>query len=246
MGNREESESNVQPAPGLFTETRWSKVVLASQGHSAPSRQALEELCQRYWHSIFGFLRRDGCSPEDAEDLTQQFFMKFLSKNALGVADPSKGRFRNFLLRSLKNFRIDEARKSNTRKREGGKTIIATNLGEGEQHYEQHPDPNLTPEKLYDCQWMITLLDQALVRLRDEFEKADQVAKFEKLKIFLSQEPEPGCYEELARELDMTKGAIAKSVFRMRQRYAQLIRLEIRETVTSPEEVESELRELFG
>jgi RNA polymerase sigma factor (sigma-70 family) len=245
-GKRREQSGHDKSSPQEFTQTRWSKVVLASRGDSPPSRQALEELCQRYWHPIYGFLRRERCSPQDAEDLTQQFFSSFLAKDGLAAADPSKGRFRTFLLKSLRNFQIDQARKTGAQKRGGGNIIVSLDREEAEQRYEQEPDPGLSPEKVYDLQWATTLLEQALQRLHGEFEKAGQTAKFELLKTFLSQEPEPDQYDQVAEALKMSKRAVTCAVHRLRQRYGQLVRLEVGETVTNANEVEKELRELFG
>jgi len=248
MCNRENGEGlEEKPStPQQFTETRWSKVVLASQGDSPGSRQALEDLCQRYWTSIYGFLRKKGCSPHDAEDLTQQFFTSFLAKDGLASADPAKGRFRSFLLKSLRNFQIDQARRSGAQRRGGGNAKLWMNMEEAERHYGEQPDPALTPEKVYDIQWATSMLEQAIQRLRAEFEEVGQIEKFEHIKTFLTRDPKSGQYDQTAETLGMSIRAVTSAVHRLRQRYAQLIRMEVAETVANGEEAEHEFLELFG
>ena len=228
-----------------FTETRWSKVMLAGRGDSELSRAALETLCARYWFPIYSFIRRKGSSPHDAEDLTQQFFARLLETNALANADRSKGRFRNFLLGALVHFLSNESRKERTQKRGGGQSPITIDLSTGEERYLTEPDPNLTPEECYDRMWASTLLEAAFQRLQTEFEKAGQQCRFDCLKAFLGKHQTRKDYEEATGKLNMTLKSVQGTVFRLRQRYRQLVRMEVAETVVLTEEIEQEIEQLF-
>jgi len=233
-------------SPERFTETHWSKVMLAAQGNPELSRQALEALCARYWFPVYSFIRRRGSSPPDAEDLTQQFFLGLLEKNALANADRSKGRFRNFLLGALVHFLSNESRKQRAQKRGGGQSPITIDLSTGEERYLIEPDPNLTPEECYDRMWAGSLLEMAFQRLQAEFEKAGQGNRFELLKAFLGKHHTKKDYEEAAQRLNMTPKSVQGTVFRLRQRYRALVRMEVAETVVLTDEIEQELKHLFG
>jgi len=229
-----------------FTETRWSKVLLASQGESGLAMQAMDDLCATYWPPIYSFLRRKGYTSHDSEDLTQQFFVRLLSSNAFSRADPAKGRFRSFLLGSLKHFLVDEIRKASTRKRGAEISISGSEFEAAEKIYLQEPDRSLTPEQLYDRRWSETLLDLAFQRLRADYVDAHQQNRFKLLKSFLSEEPRSGEYERRGRELGMTSKAFAMAVSRMRQRYRQLVRSIVADTLAEADDIDSELHDLFS
>src|SRR5262249_52064478 len=182
--------------------------MLAGEGDSAGAWQALEQLCQSYWQPIYGFLRRKGFAPHDAEDLTQQFFVRLLQRNSVANADRSKGRFRNFLLGALSHFLTDELRKSSAQKRGGTKMPFAANFAEAEERYLSEPDPNLTPEQMYDRRWAASLLQQAFESLGAEFEATGMRRRFDQLKSFLADQPAEGQYDRLAQELGMTTRAV--------------------------------------
>jgi RNA polymerase sigma factor (sigma-70 family) len=220
--------------------------MLAGRGDSDPSREALEILCARYWFPIYSFIRRKGWSPPDAEDLTQDFFVRLLEKNALAHADRSKGRFRNFLLGALVHFLSNESRKQRTRKRGGGQSPITIDLSTGEERYLSEPDPNLRPEECYDRMWAATLLETAFQRLQVEFEQAGQRSRFEHLKAFLAKHHTKEDYEAAAKRLNLTPKSVQGTVFRLRQRYRQLVRMEVAETVVLTDDIEQELKQLFG
>lgn len=220
--------------------------MLAGRGDSDLSRQALETLCARYWFPIYCFIRRRGSSPHDAEDLTQQFFVRLLTTNALAHVDRIKGRFRNFLLGALVYFLSNESRKQRTQKRGGGQTPVQFDWCTGEERYLNEPDPNLTPEECYDRMWAATLLETAYQRLQAEFEKAGQGSRFEYLKGFLAKHHTKTEYEAAAKQLNMTPKSVQGTVFRLRQRYRQLVRMEVAETVILTDEIEQELKQLFG
>ena len=219
--------------------------MLAGLGDSELSREALEALCARYWFPIYSFIRRKGSSPPNAEDLTQQFFVRLLETNSLANADRSKGRFRNFLLGALIHFLSNESRNERAQKRGGGQIQITIDLSTGEERYLSEPDPNLTPEECYDRTWAATLLETAFQRLQTEFEKAGQQSRFDYLKVFLAKHQTRKDYEEAAEKLNMTPKSVQGTVFRLRQRYRQLVRMEVAETVVLTDEIEQELQQLF-
>jgi len=221
-------------------------VILAGEGESAVSRQALEQLCQSYWQPIYGFLRRKGFSPPDAEDLTQQFFLRLLERDSVARADRSKGRFRTFLLGALQHFLADEYRKSSAQKRGGPNLPLAVNFQEAEERYLEEPDPNLTPDQMYDRRWAASLLQRSFESLSSEFESAGMRARFNLFKAFLANEPAEGEYERLGSELGMTTRAVGAAVYRMRQRYRQLVRGQVADTVAQAGEIDAELAQLFG
>jgi RNA polymerase sigma-70 factor (ECF subfamily) len=221
-------------------------VVLAGKGESAVSHQALEQLCQSYWQPIYGFLRRKGLSPHDAEDFTQQFFLRLLKGDSMARADRSKGRFRTFLLGALQHFVADEIRKKSAQKRGGPNLPLAVSFQEAEERYLEEPDPNLTPEQMYDRRWAAGLLQRAFESLSSEFESAGMRARFGRFKAFLANEPAEGEYERLGRELGMTTRAVGAAVYRMRQRFRQLVRGQVADTVAQSSEIDSELAQLFG
>ena len=220
--------------------------MLAGRGDSDLSREALESLFARYWFPIYSFIRRKGLNPHDAEDFTQQFFVRLLTTNTLANADHSKGRFRNFLLGALVHFLGNESRRQRTQKRGGGQSPITIDLSTGEERYLTEPDPNLTPEECYDRVWAATLLETAFQRLQAEFEKAGQRTRFEHLKAFLAKHHTKMDYEEAAKKLNLTPKSVQGTVFRLRQRYRQLVRMEVAETVVVTDDIEQELKQLFG
>jgi RNA polymerase sigma-70 factor (ECF subfamily) len=206
----------------------------------------LEQLCQSYWQPIYGFLRRKDLSPHDAEDLTQQFFLRLLKGDSMARADPSKGRFRTFLLGALQHFLADEFRKSSALKRGGPNLPLAVSFQDAEERYLEEPDPNLTPEQMYDRRWAAGLLQRAFESLASEFESAGMRARFDRFKAFLANEPARGEYERLGRELGMTTRAVGAAVYRMRQRFRQLVRGQVADTMAQSSEIDSELAQLFG
>lgn len=232
-------------SPREFPDTRWSRVALAGSGDCGGAEQALDQLCQSYWQPIYGFLRRKGYSPHDAEDLTQQFFFRLLQRNSVANADRAKGRFRNFLLGALDHFLTDELRKSTAQKRGGNTMPFAGDFSEAEERYLQEPSLNLTPDEVYDRRWAATLLQRAFDALSAEFEEAGEPRRFETLKPFLARQPEAGEYDRVAQELNMTGRAVSAAIYRLRQRYRQLVRSQVAETVAASNEIEAELAHLF-
>ena len=229
-----------------FTATHWTQIVLAAgQNGSAPAQEALEALCVRYWPAIYGFLRQKNHSPEDAADLAQSFFGHLLSENALARADRSKGRFRNFLLGALQRFLIDESRRNTAQKRGHGRVVLALDFSAVEERYLDEADPGLSAEQLYDRRWAATVLETAFEELQAEFRAADQIARFDYLKRFLSEEVGDGDYEAGAARLGITPKAVSSAVSRLRERYRELVQRNVLATVAGPEEIGPEFRELF-
>ena len=229
-----------------FTETRWTQVLLAKEDPSPAAHDALEHLCSRYWPSIYGFVRRRGYGPHDAEDLTQGFLAQVLETCSIARADPSMGRFRNFLLRMLKDYLVDEVRKREALKRGGPGRFADLPFHETEEQYLSEPDPGLTPEQVFDRGWAASLLENAFQRLEEEFVKAGQGERFQLLKRFIAEEAGDGDCLDLAARLGITPMSASVAVYRLRTRYRQLIRDEVLATVADTELVKAEFLELFG
>lgn len=235
-------------ASGLrcFRTTHWSVVLAAGQGASDGADAALEKLCRAYWWPLYAFVRRRGYEAHDAQDLTQEFFTRLLTKNYLRAVDRSKGKFRSFLLAALDHFLANEWRNAHAQKRGGNCSFVSIDDDSAEQPYQLVSTSNLSPEQFFDKQWAITLLEQAVARLREEFLTAGKQALFDEVKIFLTGEKRAASYAELGTRLGMTEAALKMAVSRMRQRYGELLRAEIADTVSDPAEVEEELRALIA
>ena len=228
----------------VFATTHWS-VVLAAGSIAAPQvTTALEKLCQTYWYPLYAYLRRRGHSEHDAQDLTQGFFAHLLERRAFERVDRDKGRFRSFLLASMNYFLSNERDRAMAQKRGGGHTVVSLDADDAEQRYRLEPVDMRTPENIFEHRWAMTLLDQVLVRLNEEFICADKDELFDHLKPFLVEADGEQTYAEAARQTSLSEDAFKKAVQRMRRRYHELFREEIAQTVASPDEVEEELRHL--
>ena len=230
-----------------FEPTRWSMVVAAGAAGTADeprAHRALEHLCTAYWYPLYAFVRRQGHSPHDAQDLTQEFFARLLARNFLGDADPTKGRFRSFLLGALKHFLSDEWDRARAQKRGGGVPPISLDAASAETRYQLEPADESSAEKIYERRWALALLDLVLKRLRDEFTRDGKEYVFDELKSALTGGKIS--YTELATRLDMQAGAVRTAVHRLRGRYRDLLRAEIAETVANPFEVYAEMQHLFA
>ena len=239
-----DSDSPIAPRE-VFATTRWTVVLHARDASDTQAREALENLCRAYWYPLYAFVRRQGVSPEDAQDLTQAFFEKLIEKNFLADVQREKGRFRSFLLAALKHFLANEWDKARAQKRGGGVVHVPIDTASAETRYGLEPAHFDSPEKLFERRWAITLLDRVLERLRDEHVEAGKADLFEQLKPCLTAEKASLSYAELGARGGLSEGAVKVAVHRLRQRYRELLRAEIAETVDSPGEVEEELRHLF-
>jgi RNA polymerase sigma factor (sigma-70 family) len=221
-------------------------VLAAGDGHSEPAQRALTTLCQTYWYPLYTYVRTQGYSTEDAEDLTQGFFARVLEKRAFDRADRQKGKFRYFLLVGLKNFLSDQYDRSAALKRGGGQRIVSFDAHTAEERFQFEPIDTLAPDKLYERRWGLTLLEQALNRLKAEYIVARKEQLFEALEAFLKEPETAPSYAEVAVRLGLTEAALKSALFRLRQRYRELVREEIAQTVSTAAEIEEEIRHLIG
>jgi RNA polymerase sigma-70 factor (ECF subfamily) len=242
-----EDAHSAGPIPaGVFATTHWSLILTASEVESPAASDALSRLCKVYWYPLYAYVRRQGYNPDEAQDLTQEFFARLLAKNFLRTLDRQKGKFRSFLLAAMEHFLAKEWRDSRRLKRGGGQALISLDDTDAESRYQIEPAETMTAEKIYERRWALTLLEQAIQRLRGEFEAAGKHELFEVLQGFLSGDKTGISYAQAGLQLDMTEGAVKVAAHRMRQRYGELVRLEIANTVSVAEEVDDELRHLMA
>jgi RNA polymerase sigma-70 factor (ECF subfamily) len=228
-----------------FATTRWSLVLAAGANESSAAvDQALTTLCETYWYPLYAFLRSRGSSVEDAQDLTQAFFARVLEKRALRQADPARGRFRSFLLTSLKNFASNQHDRDVAGKRGGGVPLVPLEFESAEGRFQMELPSHETPERIFDRRWGLTLLDRVLSRLHTEMVAAGREAAFERLKNYLTGDEPQLSYARTATELGMSEGAVKVAVHRLRRQFRDLLRDEIAHTVSSPGDIDDELRHL--
>ncbi len=232
------------PQPAVFVTTHWSVVLSAGRSDTPRSRVALETLCRTYWHPLYAYVRRRGFSPEDAQDLTQEFFARLLQSHSVASVHPDKGRFRAFLLASMNHFLSDQWDKARALKRGGGKTF-PLDLDTAETRLAQNAAEHLTPEKAYEQRWALTLLEQVYQRLEQQYRGQGNPLLFDKLRETLSGASPSTPYAELANQLGMTESAVKVAIHRLRHRFRELLRETIADTVSSSVEVEDELRYLL-
>ena len=226
-----------------FATTRWSQVIAAA-GVSPTADIALAELCEAYWYPIYAFVRRSGHSVDDASDLTQAFFMCVLEKHYLKDARPDRGRFRSFLLASVRHFLSNERDWRMTLRRGGRQPHMSLDFGTGEERYQLELPDELTPERVYERRWTLAVLDKAMVRLSDKYDNAGRRELFRRLKGYLVGD-EPASYRELADALEVSEGSLRVAVHRLRKDYKTTLRDAIAETVERDEDVDDELRYLL-
>jgi len=229
-----------------FTTTHWSVVLAAGQRASPDSRRALAMLCERYWFPLYAYVRRSGCSSHDAEELTQEFLTQLIDKGYLRDVDRQRGKFRSFLLAALKHFLSKQRDRARAKKRGGGRVPVSLDFRDAENRYKLEPADELTPERLYERRWALTLLDEVLLRLQREFADAGKLAVFESLKGSLTGSQDSPTYRQIAEDLAMTEGAVKVAVHRLRRRYRELLKEEIAQTVEDPDDIDEELKELFS
>jgi len=229
-----------------FHTTHWSLIVAAGREGGERAQAALADLCQAYWYPLYAFLRRHGHSADDAADLTQAFFATLLEKGYLADADPERGRFRSFLLTAVSRFASKEQDRAAAQKRGGGTNTLSLDFNDGERRYQREPADNWTPERIFERRWALTLLDRTLASLRRDHEAAGKLASFEAFKAFLTADSSPGPLRQVAKQLGITEGAAKVAVHRLRQKYRELLRAEITQTVAGEEDVEDELGVLLS
>jgi RNA polymerase sigma factor (sigma-70 family) len=231
-------------AQAHFATTRWS-VVLRAAGSESQQTEALEQLCRAYWPPLYAFLRRQGHAPHQAEDLVQGFFERFLAKDYLDEVSPDKGRFRSFLLASLRHYAANVRRDQDTRRRGG--TAIHFNVDEPAvaARCEAALRADHPPEVVFDRVWAETVMETAVRRLRTEYSDGGRANLYEAIRGWLAHEARTGDYAATAHALGLSEGAVAVAVHRLRQRFRQMVRAEVAHTVQSPAHVETEMRYLL-
>lgn len=228
-----------------FATTHWSVVIAAGDARREDAQDALSELCEVYWFPLYAYVRRRGHSAPDAQDLTQAFFARLLEKQSLAVADPERGKFRSFLLASLDNFLANERDRARAQKRGGGRAQLSLDLADGESRLNLEPAHELTPQRLYERQWALTLLEFVVSKIQDEYQETGRGRQFAMLKDALSGGRERLPYAEIAEELDITVENARQAAHRLRKRYRVLLREEVARTVADPNDVDDELANLF-
>ena len=231
---------------GRFATTHWSVVLQAGQPGAPGYQQALETLCRGYWFPLYAYLRRHGYDSHQAEDCTQAFFCKVLEKQVLRLADSKRGRFRSFLLATLKNFLADERDRARAQKRGGGRKLLSIDFNEAENQYALEPADRLSPEKLFDKSWALTVLERTMACLKTELARKNKKEFFDHLKIYLTAEKGSIPYRDTAAELNMTEAAVRTAVHRLRRHYRKSLRDEIAQTVATEDQIDEEIDDLFA
>jgi RNA polymerase sigma-70 factor (ECF subfamily) len=231
--------------PRAFATTQWSMVAQAARRSSPEADGALAALCDSYWYPLYAYVRRRGHGPEDAQDLTQEFFARLLEKDALSKADRQRGKFRTFLLGSLDHFLANEWRKAGAQKRGGGRALLSLDFEQGENRYRMEPVDRWTPERVFERRWALTMMERALDRLRSEYHDGGKDELYEALKSQLGGESPPTPYGEVARQLGLSEGAVKTAAHRLRRRCREVLIAEAAQTVARAEDADAELRELL-
>ena len=228
-----------------FATTRWSVILAAGRESSVESEAALATLCETYWYPLYAYLRRQGQNSAEAQDLTQGFFFRLLEKGYLQQVERERGKFRSFLLASLKHYIINEWDRGRAAMRGGGRKHLSVDFEAGESRYRLEPVGGETPESIFEKEWALALLDRVQEALRGEFRDAGKENHFDRLGVCLTGEPRSTSYRELAAELGTTEGAVKVAVHRLRRRFRDRLREEIAQTVASEADIDDEIRTLF-
>lgn len=224
-----------------FLTTHWSMVAAAGSQSSPETERALESLCETYWYPLYAFVRRLGKQPAEAQDLTQAFFAKLLEKDYLQAADQDKGRFRTFLLTIFQRFMANEHQRDAALKRGGGQTVLSFDFDDGERRLNLEPSHDRTAERDFERRWAMALLDDVLLRLEQDYATQGKAELFSRVKVFLTVGDADASYREISSELGLTETAVKVFVYRLRQRYRDMIRTAVSNTVAHNDDVEDEL-----
>jgi RNA polymerase sigma-70 factor (ECF subfamily) len=227
-----------------FSTTHWSVVVAAGGRHGPLSRESLAALCEMYWRPVYAYIVRRGVSPEEARDLTQEFFLVFLEKNFAGTADQHRGRFRSFLLAAVKHFLSNAWDKEHARKRGGGITMLPLEWQDDDRRFRHEPLTDTTPERLFEHRWALSVVERALAQLTAEHQDAGKADVFACLRPFLTDDDGADQYREAVRALDSTPGAVRVAVHRLRRRFRTILLEQVSQTVADPADIDAELRYL--
>jgi RNA polymerase sigma-70 factor (ECF subfamily) len=235
-----------RPQQARFATTEWS-LILSAADHASPRfRQSLAELCQKYWYPLYAFVRRQGNAPAEAEDLTQEFFLRLVEKDYLEAAGPEKGKFRTFMLVCLRRFLANEHDRKVAQKRGGQSRLVSIDLASAESSYQLEPVESTTPEHIFERRWALALLDCVVQRLQGEYAAAGKQPLFNELKVFLVMEDAPSSYADLSRRMQLSEGALKVAVHRLRKRYGQLLSVEVTRTLDGHSSVRDEINELIA
>ena len=244
------SQSGREPgeysAGGGFATTHWSVVLTAKHGDGLTAQAALERLCQTYWPPLYAYIRREGYRPAEAEDLTQEFFARLLAKDYLQHLRHQEGKFRSFLLTFLKHFLADERDKAGAQKRGGDRQFISLDDTSEEERFLAGQAAALSPDQLFERRWAQAVMERALSRLREEYAASGKAELFEQLKEIQPGEHGELSYEEIGARFGLARGTIASAVHRLRRRHRELLRDEIAQTVSRPQEIDDEIRSLLA
>ena len=235
------------PATSMgFHTTHWTVVLAAREKDGTVAREALANLCSAYWYPLYAFIRRQGSSPHEAEDLTQEFFFRFLERHSLGSVQPALGKFRSFLLACLKNFLANERERANAQCRGGGQPLVPLDSGDAETRYSLEPADRRTPEAVFERRWAFAVLERTMHDLRQEYSTGEKRELFEELQGFLPGGQGSVSRAELAAKRGVSVGAIDLAVHRLRRRFGVLLREQVARTLSSEAEVEEEIRYLIS
>jgi RNA polymerase sigma factor (sigma-70 family) len=239
-------DSSVEGCKGQFHTTRWTLVLASAQDQDQSGQAALAELCQIYWYPLYVFARRRGYSPDDSPDLTQGFFLDLLKHRALTRVDRLKGKFRSFLLASFQNYLSAETRRVRCLKRGGKQQFVSLDRERAENRYWLEPADHLSPEKMFDARWAMTLLDHAMTQLGVDYRSQGKESVFETLKEFVGivESKDGVSYDDAAKALNVGAGTVKTLIHRLRRRYIEIVREEVARTVSDPSEIENEIHAL--
>ena len=242
-----QNDSDETPGAGrVFATTHWSVVLAAKRSDGLLGDAALERLCRTYWPPLYAYIRREGYSAEDAQDLTQEFFAHLLARDYLQHLRHQEGKFRSFLLTFLKHFLADERDRAGAQKRGGGKNFISLDDTSAEERHLDEPANALSPDLLFERRWAQAVMERASGRLREEYEAGGKAALFEELKDLQPGEHGAASYAEIGARLGLATGTIGSAVHRLRKRHREILREEIAQTVARPEEIDEEIRNLLA
>lgn len=241
-----DSPAALPPSPARFATTRWSVVIDAGREETADARAALAQLCQTYWFPLYAHVRRRGHNAHDAQDLTQEFFARLLERRTIGRADPTRGRFRSFILAVLDRFLQDEWKKQRARKRGGDRAFVSLDVATAEQHLEFEGAAALAPDRAFDRHWALALLEQVLQQLEEDYRREGKAELFAALRSTLGGDRDSQPYAELAAQLGSSEGAMKVAVHRLRKRYRARLKSAVADTVAATDEVDAELRHLLS
>jgi RNA polymerase sigma-70 factor (ECF subfamily) len=240
-----ERDSTAATAARWFATTHWTVVLAARDKNDTTAQEALARLCSTYWYPLYAFIRRQGSTPQEAEDLTQEFLSRLIERHALGNVKPNAGKFRSFLLACLKNFLANEWDRRQAAKRGGRCNIVSWDEGSAEERYLVEPHHETTPEKLFEQSWALKVIESVLEQLHKEYADAGKAQIFEAIHSYLEEEG-ADTYAEMATRLNMTEGAVKMAVLRLRESFRERLRSEIAQTVADATEIDEELRHLFA